>query len=164
MKWSPVWLFFTLTRNPTANSAADEVTTTKRKARKRLRSCCCAIWRILRCGVFRIVTHSSARITTATAFQPAIAALESRRCPRVTKKTSTPANSASARRCRASRREITSTRRTLATVFLDREADVAPAAPFVMRGALRIAAAGLFFVRVRFGDEFRKRSVHLDIV
>jgi hypothetical protein len=33
-----------------------------------------------------------------------------------------------------------------------------------MRRALHIAAASLFFVRVRFGDEFRERSVHLDIV
>jgi len=33
-----------------------------------------------------------------------------------------------------------------------------------MGSALHIAAASLFFVRVRFGDEFRKRSVHLDIV
>ncbi len=164
MKWPPVWLFFTLTRNPTANSAADEVTTTKRKTRKRLRSCCCASSRILRCGVVRIVTQSSARITTATAFQPAIAALQSRRCPRVTKKTSAPAASPITRRCRASWREIRSTRRTLATDFLYREPDVAPAAPFVMRSALHIAAASLFFVRVRFGDEFRKRSVHLDIV
>ena len=48
--------------------------------------------------------------------------------------------------------------------FLNREADVAPAAPFVMRSALHIAAASLFFVRVRFCDEFRERSVHLDIM
>jgi hypothetical protein len=33
-----------------------------------------------------------------------------------------------------------------------------------MRSALRIAAASLFFVRVRFRDEFRERSVHLDIM
>ena len=52
----------------------------------------------------------------------------------------------------------------LATVFLNREADVAPPAPFVMRSASHIAAASLFFVRVRFGDEFRKRSVHLHVM
>ena len=50
------------------------------------------------------------------------------------------------------------------SALLNREADVAPPAPFVMRSALHIAAASLFFVRVRFGDEFRERSVHLDIV
>src|SRR5215471_310915 len=33
-----------------------------------------------------------------------------------------------------------------------------------MRSPLKIAAPSLSFVRVRFGDEFRKRSVHLDIV
>jgi hypothetical protein len=48
--------------------------------------------------------------------------------------------------------------------LLDREADISPSAPFVMRSALHISAASLFFVRVRFGDEFRERCVHLDIV
>jgi len=48
--------------------------------------------------------------------------------------------------------------------FLDGEPNVSPASPFVMRSALHIAAASLFFVCVRFGDEFRERSVHLDIV
>ena len=150
MKWSPVWLFFTLTRNPTANSAADEVTTTKRKTRKRLRSCCCASSRILRCGVVRIVAQSSARITTATAFQPAIAALQTRRCPRAAKNTAEPAANPRTRRCRASCREIRSTRRTLAIGFLYREPEISPPAPFIMRSALLIAATSLFFVRIRF--------------
>ena len=52
----------------------------------------------------------------------------------------------------------------LISLSFNREADVAPAAPFVMQSALHIAAASLFFVRVRFCDEFRERSVHLDIM
>src|SRR5437773_12576500 len=101
---------------------------------------------------------------TATAFQPAIAPLQSRRCPRAAKKTAAPAINPSPRRCRASWREIRSTRRTLAAGFLYREPEISPPAPFVMRSALHITAASLFFMRVRFGDEFRERSVHLDIV
>ena len=137
---------------------------TKRKTRKRLRSCCCASSRILRFGVVRIVTQSSARTTTATAFQPAIAALHSRRCPRTAKNIAAPAANPRTRRCRASCREIRSTTRTLATGFLYHEPEISPPTPFIMRRALRIAAASLFFVRVRFCDEFGKRSVHLDIV
>src|SRR6266403_1371625 len=164
MKWPSVRLLFTLTRNPTANRAADDVTTTKMKTRKRLRSCCCANWRILRCGVVQIVTQSSARITTATAFQPAIAALQGRRCPRTAKNTAAPAANPRTRRCRASCREIRSITRTLVVGFLNREPDVAPAAPFIMRRALRIAASGFFIVRVRARNEFWKRGVHLHVV
>ncbi|KAG0505363.1 MAG: hypothetical protein Udaeo_13080 [Candidatus Udaeobacter sp.] len=164
MKCPSVWLSFTLTRNPTANRAADAVTTTKTKTRKRLKSCCCASSRILRCGVVRIVAQSSARITTATAFQLAIAAIQGRRCPRAAKNTAVPAANPSTRRCRASCREIISTRRTLAAGFLYREPEISPPAPFVMRSALLIATASLLFVRVRSCDEFRERSVHLDIV
>ena len=39
---------------------------------------------------------------------------------------------------------------TLIGCFLNRETQIAPAPPFVMRSALRIAAASLFFVRVQF--------------
>src|SRR5262245_18789620 len=151
-------------RKPTANSAAQEAITTKLKTKKRLRSCCCAISRILRCGVLRIVTQSSARITKATTFQPAIAALANRSSPHKATNVAAPAANPRTRRWRASGRHKRSTMRTLAIVFLNGEADVAPAAPFVMRSAFRIAAASLFFVRVRFGDELRERSVHLDIV
>ena len=75
-----------------------------------------------------------------------------------------PAANPRRRRCRASCREIRSTTRTLAAGFLYREPEISPSAPFVMRSALHIAAASLFFVRVRFCDEFRERSVHLDIM
>src|SRR5882757_7144057 len=63
----------------------------KKKESKRLRSCCCARSRILRCGVIKIVSQSSAMITAANAFQPAIAALENRTCPREAKNTAPPA-------------------------------------------------------------------------
>src|ERR1700746_655937 len=174
-------------RNPTANSAAQAAITTKMKTKNRLRSCCCASWRILRCGVVRIVTQSSARITTATAFQPAIAALANRSSPRKATNVAAPTANPRTRRWRASGRQTRSTIRIYGVelltfrqqwqvairkrhfgprglAFLDSEADVTPAAPFVMRSSLRIAAASLFFVRVRFGDELRERSVHLDIV
>jgi hypothetical protein len=48
--------------------------------------------------------------------------------------------------------------------FLNCEADVTPAAPFVMGCALRIAAAGFFIVRVSLVYEFGKRCVHLHVV
>src|SRR4029453_16454900 len=104
------------------------------------------------------------RIIAATAFQPAIAALQGRRCPRAAKNTAAPAANPRTRRCRASCREIRSPRSTLAAGFFFSEPEISPPAPFVMRSALHIAAASLFFVRVRFGDEFRERRVHLDIV
>jgi hypothetical protein len=50
------------------------------------------------------------------------------------------------------------------SAFLNGEADVTPAAPFVMRCALRVAAAGLFIMGVRLGHKFRKRRVHLHVV
>src|SRR5439155_26087917 len=50
------------------------------------------------------------------------------------------------------------------SVFLDSETDVTPATPFVMRGALLIAAAGFFVVRIGLGYEFWKRGVHLHVM
>ena len=50
------------------------------------------------------------------------------------------------------------------SAFFYGEADVTPAAPFVMRCALRITAAGLFIVSVSLGHKFGKRSVHLHVV
>ena len=50
------------------------------------------------------------------------------------------------------------------STLLNRKTDVPPPAPFVMRSALHIAATSFFFVRVRFCNEFRERSVHLHIV
>src|SRR5215813_10451997 len=52
----------------------------------------------------------------------------------------------------------------LAADFLNCEADVAPAAPFVMGSALEVTAASFLFERVCICDEFRESSVHLDIV
>ncbi len=49
------------------------------------------------------------------------------------------------------------------SLFYDK-ADVAPAAPFVMRRALRVAAAGFFIVRVRLRHKFRECGVHLHVV
>src|SRR5437867_12698991 len=134
------------------------------KTRKRLRSCCCANWRILRCGVVQIVTQSSARITTAAVFQPAIAALAGRSWSRKTTNVAIPAANPRTRRWRASGRQTRSTTPILAPGFLNREPDVAPAAPFMMRRALHIAAASFSIVDVRLGDEFGERGVHLDIV
>src|SRR4030095_6534973 len=99
----------TLMRNPTAKSAAQTEDTTKRKTSKRLRSCCCASWRILRSGVVKIVSQSSARIIRANAFQPAIAALANRRRPVETMNTTTPAANHKMRRWRASGRRTRST-------------------------------------------------------
>src|SRR5205823_14696945 len=65
---------------------------------------------------------------------------------------------------RSSDLEIRSTGRTLAVGFLNREPDVAPAAPFIMPRALFIAASGFSIVRVRARDEFWKRGVHLHVV
>src|SRR5262249_5704286 len=100
----------------------------------------------------------------ATPSNPQFPAPQGESSPGAKKKPAAPAANPSPRRCRASCRKISSTRRTLAAGFLYREPEISPAAPFVMRSALHIAAASLFFVRVRLGDEFRERSVHLHVV
>src|SRR5436190_8135807 len=48
--------------------------------------------------------------------------------------------------------------------FLNCEADITPAAPFVMRCPLSIAASGFLIVCVSLRDEFRKCSIHLHVV
>ena len=155
---------FALTRNPTANSAAQAVTTTKRKTRKRLRSCCCASFAYFalrcrqNCRPIKRKDNDSDCIPTCNCCTPE---------PKMSRASKEYQRTGGQSQTEAMPRVLTRNKIDKAHVSdrlsLSRTRD-SPTGP--IRNAKCAAHRGgqSFFVRVRFGDEFRERSVHLDIM